>query len=83
MTIPGGLGGKHHLGQHRCISAFDSGAITPSVGEQTIGWTIELERSSSFVPIRRKVVDINAARHGSIAVPIQGRVVGGGQLSIA
>ncbi len=31
---------KHHLGQRLCISAFDSGAITPSVEEQSLGWTL-------------------------------------------
>jgi len=31
---------EHHLGQHLCITAFDSGPIMPSPDERTAGWTM-------------------------------------------
>ena len=31
---------KHHGGQRLCITAFDSGPITPSAEEQALGWTL-------------------------------------------
>ena len=31
---------KHHEGQRLCITAFDSGAITPSDDERALGWTL-------------------------------------------
>ncbi len=31
---------KHHEAQRLCITAFDSGAITPSDDERALGWTL-------------------------------------------
>lgn len=31
---------EHHQGHHLCISAFDSGRITPTQAEQSIGWKL-------------------------------------------
>lgn len=31
---------QHHVGQRLCITAFDSGPITPGPAERSIGWTL-------------------------------------------
>ncbi|WP_164102798.1 hypothetical protein [Candidatus Laterigemmans baculatus] len=31
---------EHHAGQRLCITAFDSGPITPSADELSLGWTL-------------------------------------------